>query len=132
MYRMDVSKMKKWIGYIALTILVAFLCKLVYWKVLSKPDSISDKNTEAMTVQHSGHQQRGRWGPPPYVYRSSVVGSTGGGGYNGYGYYYPFYYDIPALQTGYYVEKEKKEYDQYAITSFAIFSIVIVFAILVT
>jgi len=129
---MDISKIKKWAGYIALTILVAFVCKILYWNFVSKPDLALDKNTEAMTIQHSngGTQQRGRWGPPPYVYRgSSVVGSTGGGGY---GYYYPFYYDMPVLQRGYYVEKERRESDHYSITLFAIFSTMVVFAILVT
>jgi len=130
---MDISKIKKWAGYIVLTIVVAFVCKIVYWNFISKPESTLDKNTEAMTVQHSGHQQRGRWGPPPYVYRSrTVVGSTGGGGYNGYGYYYPFYYDMPALQTGYYVVNEKRETDHYAITLFAMFSTMAIFAVLVT
>lgn len=121
MYRMNTSKITKWAGYIAFTILVAFICKVVYWKFMPKGE------TEGMTVQRSGGRgHRGRWGPPPYVYRGSTTYSSGSG-YYGYGYYYP-YYDIPVLYGGYYKEKQQK--DHYALTLFFMFCIMTVFALL--
>jgi hypothetical protein len=103
----------KIIGYVVLTIVVAFICKMVYWNIMPKTNE-----TEGMT-----HRNAWRMGPP--YHRHNIVYTGNSSGYYGYGY--PFYYETPIYATTHSVPV----YDPYPLTLFMMFTVMVVAIVII-
>ena len=119
-------KSSKLFLYIAITILVAFLCKMFYANILAPnmEGMHGGGNNSRSGGRNPGHQGGGR---PPYTYRNNTnVIYTGGGGYGGYynfpiyGYYYDPMYVYPNSSYPVVVRNNDVQ-DQYTLFLFMIF-----------
>ena len=106
--------------YIAITVLVAFLCKMFYANILAP-------NMEGMrpggNTSRSGGRNPVYHGRPPYTYRTNTNVIYTGGGYGGY-YDFPiygYYYDPAYVYPNNPVVVRNDVQDQYTMFLFMMF-----------
>lgn len=79
-------KLSKVLIYVCITVLVAFVCKMIYVNVWSpNMEGMHNNGSHTKGINGSHHSR------PAYTHRSNVIYTGGGGGGYSNPYYYPIY-----------------------------------------